>query len=704
MSKPQSGLISMYVLGNGPLEAPASLLMQTDHVMLLFNCPESTQRTCFANGIKMSKLDHIFLTQPKWQHIGGLLGLSLTLQGMGVPTLTIHSTISMTKFYKLTRSFSDSKMIQVFERNPDMAGEFQNSDITISSMRITSNKQSESGGHKKLRRNLTPVSCYLAKLSNVSGTLDYYKCMTLKVPRGPLLARLKEGKDVTLEDGSIVRSEDVVGPEIPGCYFLISDCPSVDYIDSLKSQESLKPFYSGSNNLLKFIFHFAPHEVTQTDEYKAWMKQFPEATTHVMLNESNVGTPNIEPAIMQEKLRMVDTDVFPPIKVCNNFENNIVHSDGVLKPLPMLKLNLRSPNKEEIYSTDKLAPFLPGTYMGIATDLPGVKESIAEYQKKISTLPNYPVYPCVTFFGTASALPGKERNTSAIWIDLSENHSILLDCAEGTLGQMIRLFDQELDEKLKKLKAVYVSHLHADHHLGLMSILQRRKQVTDEPITLLLPLPVINWLSQYNHEFEEIEHLYKIINNDQFLTNRSLDTEILMNLGLKQFKTVRVRHARDSFGVCLTTMDDFKIVYSGDAMPSVYLANTGKGADLLIHEATMEDGLEDEALDKCHSTVSQAIEVGREMQAKNIILTHFSQRYAKIPLVTKEVMDDITHVSFAFDNMRVRRCDLPRLPLMINPLRAIFKKYEEDMMLRTHKKQQREKLKDQILEEKEQKN
>lgn len=52
----------------------------------------------------------------------------------------------------------------------------------------------------------------------------------------------------------------------------------------------------------------------------------------------------------------------------------------------------------------------------------------------------------------------------------------------------------------------------------------------------------------------------------------------------------------------------------------------GNGSDVLIHEATMEDELLQEAIIKMHSTTTQAIEIGKKMNAKNILLTHFSQR------------------------------------------------------------------------------
>lgn len=48
--------------------------------------------------------------------------------------------------------------------------------------------------------------------------------------------------------------------------------------------------------------------------------------------------------------------------------------------------------------------------------------------------------------------------------------------------------------------------------------------------------------------------------------------------------------------------------------------------------------------------ISQAIDVGQKMDAKFILLTHFSQRYPKIPFFNEEFSH---RVGLAFDNMRV---------------------------------------------------
>lgn len=56
----------------------------------LFNCGEGTQRLAHEHKVKLSRLDHIFITNKTWMNIGGLPGLSLTLQDVGVPHITLH--------------------------------------------------------------------------------------------------------------------------------------------------------------------------------------------------------------------------------------------------------------------------------------------------------------------------------------------------------------------------------------------------------------------------------------------------------------------------------------------------------------------------------------------------------------------------------------------------------------------------------------
>lgn len=87
-------------------------------------------------------------------------------------------------------------------------------------------------------------------------------------------------------------------------------------------------------------------------------------------------------------------------------------------------------------------------------------------------------------------------------------------------------------------------------------------------------------------------------------------------------------------------------------------------------QATFEDSLVDEAIARNHSTTREAVEVGFSAGAYRIILTHFSQRYPKIPVF------DETHMHktcIAFDMMSVNLADIHVLPRVLPYLKLLFK-------------------------------
>lgn len=100
---------------------------------------------------------------------------------------------------------------------------------------------------------------------------------------------------------------------------------------------------------------------------------------------------------------------------------------------------------------------------------------------------------------------------------------------------------------------------------------------------------------------------------------------------LSNLVTTPVSHCYGAQAVSLTFPNGFKFSYSGDCRPSNKFAIIGKGSTVLLHEATFDDELIGDAEAKKHSTTSEAIGVGMAMGARRLILTHFSQRYQKIP-------------------------------------------------------------------------
>lgn len=99
----------------------------------------------------------------------------------------------------------------------------------------------------------------------------------------------------------------------------------------------------------------------------------------------------------------------------------------------------------------------------------------------------------------------------------------------------------------------------------------------------------------------------------------------------------------------------------------------GHRANLLIHEATLEDGMEKEAKKKAHCTIGEAIEVGRKMEAEYTMLSHFSQRYPKIPKLSS--LGD--KFGIAFDFMTLKFSWLPRLKYILPSIQTVIAQDEE---------------------------
>lgn len=104
--------------------------------------------------------------------------------------------------------------------------------------------------------------------------------------------------------------------------------------------------------------------------------------------------------------------------------------------------------------------------------------------------------------------------------------SILLDCGEGTLGQIIRFYGTEKATTiLRNLKAIYVSHLHADHHLGLIGILEERRRLLQgdtSPVMLLAPKQISSFLDFYDKRIDSIRNEYFLVPNANLVRRISM--------------------------------------------------------------------------------------------------------------------------------------------------------------------------------------
>jgi ribonuclease Z len=128
-----------------------------------------------------------------------------------------------------------------------------------------------------------------------------------------------------------------------------------------------------------------------------------------------------------------------------------------------------------------------------------------------------------------------------------------------------------------------------------------------------------------------------------------------------------------------TPLQGWKLVYSGDTRPCAALARAGAGATLLIHEATFAPALASHARRKRHSTSGEAVAAGGRMGAYRTLLTHFSQRYPRLPAgLDAGAPDWRSRPGVAFDGMVLPLSALPDLPALTPLVAAAFGEDEEE--------------------------
>ncbi|PIX31522.1 hypothetical protein COZ60_04170 [Candidatus Bathyarchaeota archaeon CG_4_8_14_3_um_filter_42_8] len=96
-----------------------------------------------------------------------------------------------------------------------------------------------------------------------------------------------------------------------------------------------------------------------------------------------------------------------------------------------------------------------------------------------------------------------------------------------------------------------------------------------------------------------------------------------------------------------------KIVYSGDTRPFKGFVKFAAGADLLIHDATLDDELAERAEEDGHSTPDQAAKHAKKAKVKQLILTHISARYDDTSILLEQAQKIFKNTQVAEDFMKI---------------------------------------------------
>ncbi len=282
----------------------------------------------------------------------------------------------------------------------------------------------------------------------------------------------------------------------------------------------------------------------------------------------------------------------------------------------------------------------------------------------------------LTVLGTSSAMPTPERSLSCIAMR-RDGDIFLFDCGEGSQRQMMRF-----GVSYMKVRAIFISHLHMDHFLGVFGLLETlRLNGRAEKLTIYAPRGAEG-----------------VFGRKEFLEIKEIDDKWSEDFGSFTVSSFATKHAGTSFGFAIEekekvrfheakakglglagpmfteiqkkgslrvngktiklkdvtyTSPGRKIVYSGDSAPCASLARAAKGADLLIHESTFGSDKVAEAKETSHSTAEDAAACAKKAGAAKLLLTHFSCRYANTSQLVEEAKAVFPAVEAAKDGMKL---------------------------------------------------
>lgn len=296
----------------------------------------------------------------------------------------------------------------------------------------------------------------------------------------------------------------------------------------------------------------------------------------------------------------------------------------------------------------------------------------------------------ITFLGTVSGIPSKERSHPAIALEYygEKKDTLLFDCGEGTQLQLMKSGISFMD-----IDRIFISHWHADHFAGLIPLIQtmnlekRRKElkifapeserfVSDIvdlgyfglrfPVTAVnvpfegseislieekedwqvLSIPVLHTVPTVAYCFKE---------KDRW----NIDLNKLKKLGLprgywlkklKKFGKTEYKGREVKIEDVANVKTGLKVVFSGDTKPCENMVKISADSDLLIHDGTF---LEEEE-GKAHADVKQAAKIAKKSRVKQLILTHISRRYTNAKELEKEAREIFDNTKIAYDLMKFR--------------------------------------------------
>ncbi|KAK6406128.1 hypothetical protein LTR81_019229, partial [Elasticomyces elasticus] len=528
---------------------------------------------------------------------------------------------------------------------------------------------------------------YIIRNHTQRGKFHPERAVQLKVEKGFKWSQLSSGNSVENQDGETITPDMVLGESKEGGGLAVVDLPDVDYIEPLlaRAEWHEQKVMAGVG---AFVWICGPGvaDDTRLRDFMAEFKHLEHIISSPDYCPNNIALDSA--AAATARLRQVDPARYVvPIHQNEPRASTSTLPEGVRVARRGQTIQLEP--KVEVQEKDAIAQLnvaqteseTSKEVLQLAAEAQtSIQTASDEAQKWASSLPHGATDAEIVTLGTGSALPSKYRNVSATLLRVPGWGSMLFDAGENTLGQLKRVFPpDELKQVLRELRLIWISHMHADHHLGTVGVIRawyeevhgarplpadadpKTSFDTNNSLAVVSEPAMMSWLAEYrgveDYGYSRIAPLHLSVavhargaksRLNWFVSPAALaeqgtqgaradmlaNNTVLPNfLNLQDIQCVAVKHCHGARAVSITFPSGFKASYSGDCRPSHDFSRIGKGSTVCIHEATFDDELQGDAEAKNHSTTSEALGIAQKMSAKACVLTHFSQRYQKLPIM-----------------------------------------------------------------------
>ena len=318
---------------------------------------------------------------------------------------------------------------------------------------------------------------YIIRNHRQRGKFLPLKAKELNVKPGPLWSQLARGESVQASDGRTVTPDMVLAEGKEGGGIAVVDLPSANYVENLIKRSEWQD--SGIMTGVGAILWLLGADVAKDSRLQEFMSE-QKTVEHIISSSDHCSNYLTFSSAASSAIRL--SQIHPqyyPIPVHNNSPSEQVDTQECTVAVAQRGQKFQlEPTFEK--QDDAILPLLdtaavlqntPKDVLQLARDARGQIDQAKMAKKPGQTLPSEDAE--LTFLGTGSALPSKYRNVAGTLLRVPGCGSYLFDCGENTLGQLKRVYGPAMmKEILCDLKLIWISHLHADHHLGLASVIK----------------------------------------------------------------------------------------------------------------------------------------------------------------------------------------------------------------------------------------